>query len=138
MSDTVQIALKLPAELILRIDAAAGAGKRSGFIRGAIEAALGDGVAAFPGKVVPVAPSVMAKAEAAARIIRDARKGQAEAASGLSSNAQRVFELAGKYPHSERDLIRVLGWPIGEVKAAILELEAAGKLRWSRGMVEAV
>ena len=131
MSETVQIALKLPAELILRVDAAAGAGRRSGFIRSAIEAALS-----------PVTVSVDAAIDA--RPMKTVLQRQAEkvvplkSAGAFSANAQRVLDLASKYPHSERDLIRVLGWPPGDVKGAIVELEAAGKLRWSRGMVEAV
>lgn len=127
--------VRMPAELWARVDEVAGPRGAGRFVRAAVEAALSP-VPAFSsdgGNAAEDAPPMRTVLQRqAAKVV------PLKPAGGFTANAQRVLDLAGKYPHSERDLIRVLGWPMGDVKAAIVELEAAGKLRWSRGMVEAV
>lgn len=123
--ELVQVGLKLPKGLLERVDAKAGEGQRTRFIREALETAVNPKVILVPRKLgpPPVVPGKM--------------RADCLEPGTLSSQAEQVLGLARKYPHSERDLVRVLGWPMGAIQAAISELEQVKAVKWDRGAISA-
>lgn len=116
--------LKLPDGTLGRIDVVAGGGRRSEFIRGAIEAALGGGsVSGIPrGSVArdrSVAPKVSVK----------------PVPRGLRPDAIALLDLVRERSVSARDAGEELGWFEMRVSRAENELLGAGLVRIAGGLL---
>jgi Arc/MetJ-type ribon-helix-helix transcriptional regulator len=101
MSEIVTVSLKLPAELVAKIDETSGEGNRSAFIRAAVERGLKSGVVA--------------------KRPRRIAGGEYE----LSGDLKIVFEAvkAAKHGLTAREAGKLLDWPTARVASAEHQLQ---------------
>lgn len=152
------VSVKMPDDLVARIDAAAGAGKRGEWLRSAAEAVLGDG-----GALVSASPSPQRSPVGASAMVEQKRLVVTE----QPAKPKTVLMTRGRGPKppvqvdgepqftrednavvwrqlygrrgSERMLADALGWMPGRVSKAVSSLLAAGQVRGiGEGFLEAV
>lgn len=132
MSDLVPVLVKLPSEVVRRIDERAGSGQRSRWIRDALDRALEGGARR------PKSDDVAEKAVVLPR--RSDRVRGAAAGSGFKRpDDGAVWAELRKKRGTARQLRDRLGWMEMRVDRAVSSLLAAGRVRLvAEGVLEAV
>lgn len=136
MAETKVVAVRMPVDLVDRLDAATGSGKRNGFVVAAVEAALG-GQKISTAVSKPVKGSGDKRAAKSEPVAEGASAKRSSTSSGLSDDLSAVLGSLGGRRLSYAEITRVLGWMPRRVDVAVQKLEAAGLVEISGGLIGA-
>ncbi len=125
MALSERVLLKLSKEMLGQVDELAGAGRRSDFIRTAIEERVARESVAEAPKSAVVEKSAQAKKDRAP-------------AHGLRADDSLVLEQLGRKRGTARMVAKEMGWEELRVAKSGERLQSAGLVRFDRGVMEAV